>query len=122
MKNPINWFEIAATDLERAKKFYSTVFNINLEYVDFPGSPMYTMGVGMEAAGAGGALVQSSNNTPSNDGTIIYFSCDDLSVEADRVEAAGGKLLFPKMSIGDYGFIAQFIDTEGNRVGLFSSK
>lgn len=120
MKNPVTWFEIAATDLERAKNFYAEVFRVHLEFIDFPGAPMYMMGSGAHDPGAGGALVKSENNTPSNNGTIIYFTCDDVAVEASRVGPAGGTLLFPKESIGEFGFIAQFIDTEGNRIGLHS--
>lgn len=122
MTNPVTWFEIAATDLERAKTFYEKVFKIECNFVDMPGSPMYMMGSAMDIPGAGGAIVKSENNTPSTDGNMIYFTCEDVAVEASRVESAGGKLLFPKESIGEFGFIAQFIDTEGNRIGLHSNQ
>lgn len=92
-----------------------------MQYVDMPGSPMYIMGSGSEeAAGAGGALVQSANNVPSSEGTMVYFYCNDVAVESSRVEAAGGKLIVPKMSLGEFGFMALFIDTEGNKVGMHS--
>ncbi len=120
MKNPINWFEIAAPDLERAKNFYAQVFGVSFQFVDMPGSPMYMFPMDEKSHGCGGALVKSDDNKPSAEGTIIYFSCEDVAVEAGRVEAAGGKLLFPKMSIGEFGFISHFIDTEGNRIGLYS--
>ncbi len=122
MNNPVNWFEIAATNLDRALAFYTQVFGKELQFVDFPGSPMYMFPWNAEGTNAGGAIVKSDQNTPSADGTIVYFECDDVENEAGRVEAAGGKLLFPKMSIGEFGFIAQFIDTEGNRIGLHSQK
>jgi uncharacterized protein len=122
MTNPVTWFEIAATDLERAKTFYEAVFGVQCNFVDMPGSPMYMMGSDMAAPGAAGAIVKSENNTPSMDGNMIYFNCEDVAVEASKVEPAGGKLLFPKESIGEFGFIAQFIDTEGNRIGLHSNQ
>ena len=121
MSNPVVWFEIAATDLERAKKFYSEVFQLEMQYVDMPDSPMYMMGSSAEGiAGASGALVKSSDNVPSLEGTIVYFYCDDVGVEASRVEAAGGNLIVPKTSLGEFGFMAMFIDTEGNKVGMHS--
>ena len=121
MSNPVVWFEIAATDLERAKKFYSEVFQLEMQYVDMPDSPMYMMGSSAEGiAGASGALVQSADNVPSTSGTIVYFYCDDVAVEASRVEAAGGTLIVPKTSLGEFGFMAMFIDTEGNKVGMHS--
>ncbi len=121
MSNPVVWFEIAATDLERAKKFYSEVFQLEMQYVDMPDSPMYMMGSGAEGVpGAGGALVKSADNVPSTSGTMVYFYCDDVAVEASRVEAAGGTLIVPKTSLGEFGFMAMFIDTEGNKVGMHS--
>lgn len=121
MSNPVVWFEIAATDLERAKKFYSDVFQKEMQYVDMPDSPMYMMGSGAEGVpGAGGALVKSADNVPSTSGTMVYFYCDDVAVEASRVEAAGGTLIVPKTSLGEFGFMAMFIDTEGNKVGMHS--
>lgn len=121
MSNPVVWFEIAATDLERAKKFYSEVFQLEMQYVDMPDSPMYMMGSSAEGiAGASGALVKSDDNIPSTSGTIVYFYCDDVAVEASRVEAAGGNLIVPKTSLGEFGFMAMFIDTEGNKVGMHS--
>jgi predicted enzyme related to lactoylglutathione lyase len=122
MSNPVSWFEIGVTDLERAKKFYTEVFQIPMQFIDMPDAPMYMMGDGGESIGSGGALVLSKDNTPSTDGTIVYFTCEDVAVEGGRVEAAGGQLLFPKLSIGEFGFISQFIDTEGNRIGLHSNQ
>ncbi len=122
MNNPITWFEIAAIDLERAKVFYTAVFNINFEYIEMPDdTKMYMFDGTPEAPGAMGALIHGKENTPNRDGTIIYFQCEDVAIEAGKVEAAGGKLLFPKTSIGEFGFISQLIDTEGNRIGLHSN-
>ena len=119
MNNPVQWFEIATTDLERAKGFYSKVFNIEFQFIDMPDTKMYMFGA-PDKLGSAGCLVQSPENKPSTDGTIIYFACEDVANEAGKVEAAGGKLIVPKTDIGEFGFFAQFIDTEGNRIGLHS--
>lgn len=63
-----------------------------------------------------------ADNEPSEKGTILYFNSLDVTIEAKKIEPAGGKLLFPKTSIGNFGFIAHFIDTEGNRIGLYSER
>tara|TARA_R110002073_G_scaffold72537_1_gene177682 strand:+ start:716148 stop:716513 length:366 start_codon:yes stop_codon:yes gene_type:complete len=120
MTNPVQWFEIAATDLERAKKFYGTVFKLEFQLIEVPESKMYMFGAPNQV-GAAGALVQSSENKPSSNGTIIYFTCEDLAIELERVMQAGGKLSIPKTDIGEFGFFAQCIDTEGNRIGLHSN-
>ena len=121
MNNPIQWLEIATTDLERAKTFYSKVFKLQFEYIEMPDSKMYMFGnPGKE--GSSGALVQSGNSKPSSDGTIIYFSCEDISNELAIIEKEGCKILIPKTDIGEFGFFSQVIDTEGNRIGLHSNK
>ncbi|MEZ4841063.1 MAG: hypothetical protein R2821_06000 [Flavobacteriaceae bacterium] len=54
--------------------------------------------------------------------TVIYFHSEDCTTEQNRVETAGGKVVQPKMSIGEYGFISLCIDTEGNMFGLHSTE
>ncbi|MEM9544830.1 MAG: VOC family protein [Bacteroidota bacterium] len=120
MRNPVNWFEIAAIDLDRAKDFYANVFNAEFEFVPMPDSPMYMFAGDPEAPNTMGALVKSKENIPSKEGTLIYFQCEDLANEEARVAPNGGQVIMPKTSIGEFGFIAQFIDTEGNRIGLHS--
>ena len=120
MNNPIQWLEIATTDLERAKGFYSKVFNLEFQFIEMPDSKMYMFGSPNEV-GSTGCLMQAEGSTPSPDGTVVYFSCEDLATEAARVKEAGGNLLIPKTDIGEFGFFAQAIDTEGNRIGLHSN-
>lgn len=121
MNNPVQWFEIATKDLERAKDFYAKVFNLQFQLVEMPDSDMYMFGE-PDKAGSAGCLVHSPDNKPSTDGTIVYFSCEDLDTELGRVEEAGGILVVPKTDIGEFGFFAHIIDTEGNRIGLHSNK
>jgi len=120
MNNPIQWLEIAATDIERAKNFYAKVFNLEFQFIEMPETKMYMFGQSGREGSSG--LCQSPENKPSTDGTIIYFKCDDVAVEAACVEDAGGNLIVPKTDIGEFGFFAQFIDTEGNRIGMHSEK
>ena len=119
--NPIQWVEISTTDIERAKAFYAKVFNLEFQYIEMPDSKMYMFGEA-DKVGSSGCLVQSSANKPSPDGTVVYFVCEDVGVEASRVEEAGGQLTVPKTDIGEFGFFAQCIDTEGNRIGMHSQK
>lgn len=120
--NPVNWFEISVTDLERAKKFYGAVLQTEFQDLDMGKTKMAMFAMDPEKPGTGGSLLLADGANPSPDGTTIYFSCEDCSIEAGRVEANGGKIFFPKMSIGEFGFVAQFYDTEGNRIGLHSNK
>ena len=74
----------------------------------------------MDCYGSGGALVKREGAKPTTGGTIVYFGAEDCAVEESRVEAAGGKVMQPKMSIGEYGFVSVCMDTEGNLFGLSS--
>jgi predicted enzyme related to lactoylglutathione lyase len=121
MKNPIQWLEITTTNLERAKDFYSNIFNLEFQLSEMPEYKMYMFGM-PNSIGSAGALVQDNINKPSVDGTVVYFSCENLSTELERVEGFGGKILIPRTDIGDFGFFAQILDTEGNRIGLHSEK
>ena len=119
--NVVGWFEIHVADMARARAFYQQV--IQREMSDLPGSPdmqMCAFNWLDSAQGASGALVKSDSMRPGVGGTMVYFSCDDCAVEASRVPGAGGRLLQPKMSIDQYGFIAIAQDTEGNIFGLHS--
>jgi len=122
MTNPVHWFEIATENLERAKDFYGKVFQREFQLLEMPDAKMYMFLGENEGAGTVGALIKSEQNKPSADGTIVYFECDDISNELDRIEGAGGQVIMPKTAIGEFGFISQMIDSEGNRVGLHSEK
>lgn len=125
MPNPIGWFEIYVDDMPRAKKFYESVLDITLEKLDSPTEmkiEMWCFPSDMEQYGASGALAHMENVKAGGNSTLVYFSCEDCSVEASRVSASGGELEVPKMPIGDYGFIAIIKDTEGNTIGLHSMK
>ncbi len=118
-KNVINWFEIAATDMDRAMAFYSKVFDFEMAPFDMQGSLMSFFP--MPEGGTGGALIKSPENTPSMDGSLVYFNAEDrMDTLLERIEANGGAVVMPRTSIGEHGFIAMFRDSEGNRVALHS--
>lgn len=116
------WFEIPVSDMERAKKFYETVFKIDINIVDFGGLLMGWFPDRGEVNGARGTLIKQESYIPSQEGTLVYFGCDDVQNELDRVKKAGGKIYQPKTEISpEHGFMGVFIDTEGNRVALHSN-
>lgn len=123
MTNAVNWFEIPATDFERAKKFYAEVLQLEITDVPMPQGKYAVFPMDNDSTGASGGIMQMEGQNPSAEGPTIYFyGGEDLSVPLARVEPAGGKIIIPKTSIGENGFFAQFIDTEGNRLALHSMK
>ncbi len=126
--NAVCWFEIYVDDMTRAKPFYEAVFDLELtrldnptEKKDFPQPEMWAFPMA-QRPGASGAICRMEGVKAGGNSTLVYFDCEDCAMEASRVEAAGGKLVAPKMAIGEYGFIAIAQDTEGNTIGLHSMK
>lgn len=120
MYNAAVWFEIYVNDLERARAFYESLFDIELiplpdtdgKYLMFP----YYENI----EGAGGSLVQSDNGKPSNTGSRVWLSCSDCNVQLNKVEKIGGRIIETKQDISPNEFAALIEDTEGNIVGLHS--
>ncbi|REG87384.1 VOC family protein [Winogradskyella sediminis] len=117
----VGWFEIPVNDMERARTFYETVFNVKIKDVEFDGLKMGWFPDNDGAYGASGALIKQNSYVPSKEGTLIYFISKDVQIELDRVEAAGGKIGLEKTEISENnGFMGMFIDTEGNKIALHS--
>lgn len=120
--NPVGWFDLYVANLNRAKAFYETVFNITLidaspewgKQSFFPFNP--------KNPNISGALVEKTDFIPGQNNTVIYFETEDILMVEQRIVNAGGKIVQPKMSIGEFGYISIFIDIEGNTLGLHSHK
>jgi predicted enzyme related to lactoylglutathione lyase len=127
--NPVRWFEIYVQDMNRAKKFYESVLQLKLDKLETPEAlnqpkapkfEIWAFPMLKDKVGCGGALVCMEGFPSGGNSTLIYFACEDCSVEAGRVLKAGGRIEKEKFSIGQYGHIALAYDTEGNMFGLHS--
>lgn len=125
-KNPFTWVEIYVADMQRAQKFYETVLQISMNSMQTPGDfgdlEMVSFPWSQDGPNITGALCKTKEMQPGTGGTLVYFACDDCSVEYSRVEAAGGKVLQEKFQIGEHGYCAIVMDTEGNTIGLYSMR
>ena len=119
-KNVVNWFEIPVADMTRAKKFYESLLCVELQDLPMPGMELSSFPMVQGGEYATGALAKSENHVPAATGTTVFFACENVDDQLDRVESLGGKVVVPKTSIGEYGFIAQIMDPEGNKVALHS--
>ncbi len=124
MQNAISWFEIPATDLDRAQKFYETILGISMIPIDMPNIKMRMFPLDDMMTQVGGAIVDSGGfHKPSaTDGPLIYLNANpDVQHVLDKVEAAGGKIIVPKTEISpEYGNMAVIADSEGNRIAFHS--
>jgi len=118
--NPVCWFEIYVQDMPRARHFYETVLAVRMTQMAAGDLEMYAFPSNQEGSGASGTLVRVAGMPSGGNSTLVYFACMDCAVEASRVVAAGGQLHRDKFSIGEYGFCALALDTEGNMFGLYS--
>ncbi|MCP4481727.1 MAG: VOC family protein [bacterium] len=118
----VSWFEIVVENLEKSKIFYENIFQVKLESLDnSSGIKMYIFpGYKGKHHGAMGALISGKNLKSGNNSVTIYFECLNLEEELSRVKKNGGKVLIPKTGVGEHGFIAHFLDLEGNKIGLQS--
>jgi predicted enzyme related to lactoylglutathione lyase len=122
-KHAVDWFEIAAADFDRAVRFYEAILDLKTLPMPIPNGPKMAMFPVDPAAGVGGAICHHAEwYKPSKDGTLVYLNADpDLSTVLGRVEKAGGKVVVPKTRISEqHGYMAVFIDSEGNRMALHS--
>ena len=124
MKHAISWFEIPATDIDRAQKFYETIFGIQMVPMDLEKIQMRMFPLEDPMNGVGGTIVKTDGfHVPSaTEGPLLYLNGNpDVQNIIDKVEEAGGKVTVPKTKISDdYGYMAVFLDTEGNRIAVHS--
>lgn len=119
MEHLLTWFEIPVTDIRRAVTFYNKVFGWDLEIMD-AGELQFAFFSYPENR-TGGSLTCGDAYIPGAEGAVIFlYAGKKLDEPLGRVEGAGGKIVLPKHSIGEHGYTAWFLDTEGNRIGMHS--
>jgi len=133
----LKWFEIPAFDFDRAVNFYSNVFNVEIERYNFNGEPhgVFSTGTGSVS----GAIVKSEKENFDHSGPVLYFSAEtDMSSVTEKILESGGKIVKPKTLIknviqegvaivpknlidNQVGYFAMFLDSEGNKMALYSN-
>lgn len=116
--NPVVYFEIPVTDMERAIRFYTAVFGFTFEKDVIDNNDMAFFPFSVNGRGISGALAKGEIYRPTVDGILIYFNTTDIAETLRLAELQNAEILFPKTSNGEWGFVAEFRDSEGNRIGL----
>ena len=119
--NPVVYFEIPVIDIDRATKFYSTVFNLKFDTTIIDNNKMALFPFTEEKSGISGALAKGEIYKPTKDGVLIYFNTANIDETLRLANVNGGQILYPKTDNG-IGLVAEFEDTEGNRIALYQSK
>lgn len=120
MKNLINWFEIPATDFNRAVSFYKSILGVDIKETEIFGTKMGFFPA--DETNVSGAIVQGEDYQPSTDGVLAYLNGgNDLQMMLDKIEASNGKIIVPKTQISpEMGHFGMFIDSEGNKMAVHS--
>ncbi|MGE5424278.1 MAG: VOC family protein [Syntrophothermus sp.] len=121
--NVVGWFELPVSDMERAVKFYESVFGFKLRRQEMGELYMAMFPNVEDSFGTSGSLVKNEEYIPSADGILIYFTTPsgDLVKDLEVVKKSGGTILLEKTLISkEIGYMAMFLDTEGNRIALHS--
>ncbi len=120
MENFITWFEIPATNFNRAVSFYKKILDIEIQETEMFGSQMGFFP--SDDKHVSGAIVHGDDYNPVNDGIIIYLNGGkDLQVILDKVQKVNGTIIVPKTQINpETGFFGMFIDSEGNKMAVHS--
>lgn len=117
--NIIAHVEIPVADIDRAIAFYSDVFRVGFgKIVKIHGNRMAYFPFEKGKEGASCALAEGEVYVPTVNGSIIYFSVTDIDAVIARATAIGSDLLFPKTALPDGGFVAEILDSEGNRIAI----
>lgn len=120
--NAVAYFEIPVNDLDRAIGFYEKVFGFPLERAEIDGNDMALFPFEENGRGISGALAKGESYAPGRQGARIYFSTASIEDTLAKVEAAGGRVVYPKTSIGALGWVAEFEDSEGNVIALHAPR
>ena len=119
--NPVVYFEIPVNNIDRAIKFYKTVFNFDFDKEIIDKNEMALFPFAEANSGISGALAKGGIYKPTKDGVVIYFKTENIDETLKSATSNGGQILYPKTDNG-IGFVAEFEDTEGNRIALYQSK
>ncbi|MFN7118980.1 MAG: VOC family protein [Saprospiraceae bacterium] len=120
--NPVVYFEIPVNEIDRAMKFYKAVFHVDFEKAIIDQNEMALFPFADENSGISGALAKGEIYKPTKDGVVIYFKTENIDETLKLALANGGQILYPKTSNGDLGFVAEFEDSEGNRIALHQAQ
>ncbi|PCI29411.1 glyoxalase [Candidatus Wolfebacteria bacterium] len=124
MKHLISWASIPSSDFDRAVNFYSAVTGKSLEVKGEGDQRMATSLAESDFKEniVGFGVTADPTITPGPSGPRLYLAIEDMEGFLGRVDEAGGKIITPKSAMGEMGFWGLIEDSEGNQIGLHSTK
>ena len=119
--NLVSYFEIPVASMPRAQRFYERVFAAELQLAEIDGNQMALFPFADGQPGASGALAYGPSYVPGKSGVRIYFSVEHIDDTLARALSEGAEANYPVTEVPGYGWVAEFIDTEGNCIALYAA-
>lgn len=119
--NLVSYFEIPVASMPRAQRFYERVFAAELQLAEIDGNQMALFPFADGQPGASGALAHGPSYVPGKSGVRIYFSVEHIDDTLARALSEGAEANYPVTEVPGYGWVAEFIDTEGNCIALYAA-
>lgn len=114
----VRYLEIPVNDIDRAVAFYEAVFDVKLDRTTVDGYAMAHFPSLGERLGADVTLAKGDVYVPSKHGAIVYFHVADIDAVMSRATARGATVLYAKEEVKAGTWVAEFEDSEGNRIAL----
>lgn len=114
--NQIVHIEFSANDPDAAAKFYSGLFDWEIQ-----SWPEYKYATFNPKEGPGGGFANIDGDQYKAGDVLVYIQTDDLEGMLSRIEAAGGMTVLTRTAIDEKSWYAFFVDPSGNRVGLYTN-
>ena len=121
-------FEIPVDDAARAKDFYRSAFDWELNDMDMGDGNVYTTvtttaideqsRMPIRPGAINGGLMRRRSDTPA---PVVTIGVDAIDDALKKIEAGGGSVVQPRTEIPDMGAFAYFKDSEGNVLGLWET-
>jgi predicted enzyme related to lactoylglutathione lyase len=116
MANPFVHIELHTKDVDKSKKFYSSMFEWKLE--EFPGMDYTIINVG---EGTGGGMMK--NPMPGDrDNWLPYIMVDDVAESTKKAKSLGAAIARDVTEVPDMGWFSVIIDPTGAAFGLWQPK
>ena len=120
MANSFVHVELNTADPEKAKAFYSKLFQWQLEDVPNPAVPDGSYTVIKVGTGTGGGIMKQVPGGPS--GWLAYVEVDDIHAATAKAKSLGGKVMKDVTEVMGMGWLSFIQDPTGAVLGLWKSK
>ena len=112
-------FDVPVEDIKRAKTFYENLFDWKITPV--PGPMDYYNIITTDDEGNNGIAGGMGHRGAPEQQITNYIGVSSIEKYMEKVKELGGKVTMPKTTIPGFGYLATFLDTEGNRLGLWET-